>query len=172
MVFGLLKSKLGGGKTLSDKGTLSPQTLEVPHFTTANVALVAGKENIIGEMSINPQTRMFLGYGTAEQPYNQGNVYMNLKDTASAELEGEVILSISDFNGNNNKVVYRGHLFDLRSGLSDITKRIKFPMNAQDANQYDKIVLKFVPKSVGNGTLSATASQAFIASSVQYLGNL
>lgn len=175
MVLGLLRRNvfnMSGGAQVQ----LSPKTLKMNDFTSSNVSISAGKENIVGEFSIDPQTKHRLGFGTPQFQDNQGTIFVNLKDTATtpAELEGEVILSIQDYAGNNNRVVYRGQLSDLRSGESDITKRIKFPMEDIFGLENDKIVMKLIPETggVGNGTLSAENSKALVASSVEYRGRV
>lgn len=173
MVLGLLsKVKSLGSKSLSDTGAVSPQTLQMSDFATSDVTLVLNKENIVGEVNINPQTKQAFGYGTPQYSDNQGVIFADFVDTAAADIEGEVILSVQDYNGNNNKVVYRGLLSDLRSGETDITKRIKFPLTGVFGAENDKLVMKLVPTSIGNGTLDVSASKALIASSVQYLGRV
>lgn len=172
-MLGLLnKVKNLGKSSLSDTGAVSPQTLQYSDFSATDVAIIISKENIIGEMSINPQTRQAFGFGSANFSDNQGTIHVDLEDTAAATLEGEVILSVQDYNGNNNKVVYRGQLEDLRSGATDITKRVKFPLTGVFGNENDKLVFKFIPSSVGNGTVDLATSKLLIASSVQYLGRI
>jgi hypothetical protein len=177
MVLGIIrnarKSLMGGGRDIG-AGQLSPQTLELSNFTSGNVALAVGKENIVGEFSILPQTRHYFGYGNPQFSDNQGTIFVDLKDTAGtpADIDGEVVLSVQDYNGNNNRVVYRGLLADLRSGETDITKQVKFPLKDVFGLENDKLVMKLIPSNVGNGTLNATASKARIASSVQYLGRI
>lgn len=161
-----------GQKSLSEQGAISPLTLRTSDFFTADTAVVVNTEQILGEYTILPQTRHAFGFGTPEFSDNQGTIYCNIEDTAAAELDGEVILSVQDYNGNNNRVVYRGLLSDLRSGLSDITKRVKFPLTGVFGSENDKLVLKFKPSSVGNGTVDKDTTEIYIASSVQYLGTV
>lgn len=175
MVLGLLR-KAGKkfGRSLGDTGVLSPQTLQISDFFSSDIAIVAGKENILGELVISPQMRQAFGFGTPEYSDNQGTIFINLKDNAGTpvELEGEVILSVQDYNGNNNRVVYRGQLSDLRSGASDITKRVKFPLVPIFGAENDKLVMKFVPKTIGSGSVGNDESSCLIASSVEYLGRV
>lgn len=172
-MLGLLNKVKGFGKSsLSDTGAVSPQTLQMGDFATSDVAIVVSKENIIGELSINPQTKQAFGYGTPTLSDNQGTILVDFIDTSAADIQGEVILSVQDYNGNNNKVVFRGLLSDLRSGASDITKRVKFPLTGVFGAENDKLVLKLIPSDVGDGTLDVSASTCLIASSVQYLGRV
>ncbi len=169
MVLGILnKINLGKKKVMA----VSPKTLKINNFMTTDKTIVAGEENFIGSFTIEPQTEHAFGYGTPVYSDNQGTIYVNLKDSTGAELDGEIILSVQDYQGNEGKVVFRGELSDLRSGETDITKRIKFPLQPVFGKENDRLVLKFVPSDVGNGTLSASNSKALIASSVRYTGSI
>jgi hypothetical protein len=173
MVFGILNKVrgnlgLGQEKVRGSAGSASPVTYEISDFMAGNVSMIADTEIIVGEVIVKPQRELAFGYNdTSGFSENQGTIYLDLKDTTGTpvDLNGEVILSVADYENDRNDVVFRGSVSDLRSGATDITKRIKFPLKNPDnrgfAGYNDKLVMKF--KSTTTATLSLANSTAKIS---------
>ena len=177
MVMGVLnkvRSRVNGALGNSNVSGATPETLQISHFFDEDVDIKEGKENVLGEYVIGAQQQRALGFGSPEFSDNQGVIFMDLKkgsnDDGTDDIEGEIILSIQDYNGNSNRVVYRGQLVDLRSGEGDITKRVKFPLVGIWGRENDKIVLKIKPKE--SVTVSVDDCKALVASSVIYTGQV
>ena len=149
--------------------TYSPTTFLTADFITSNKTITAGNESLVGEHIIPPQTEEGYGFGTPALPYNQGVVYMDLKDSATTpvSVDGVIRLVVSDYRGEETREVFRGNLSTLRQGASDITKRIKFPFTNKTGKQNDRLRIYFTPKTAGNGTLSSANSILEIAGSLK-----
>lgn len=174
MVLGIL-SGLRGGFTKSIKGVdpnkgalvnASPATLFPEDFFTADVTILASKKNIVGEYLIGPQEEQALGYGSAQFPDNQGNIIIDLRDTTDAELQGTVRLLVGDYNDKIRHEVFKGSAADLRLGLTDITKRLKFPKTEYWGGHNDKVTMEFTPTDAGDGKVDYGHTEIRIASSL------
>jgi len=147
----------------------SPTTFLTGDFIVSNNKITVNNESLVGEHIIPPQTEEGFGFGTPALPYNQGVIYMDLKDSAATpkSVDGVVRLVVSDYRGQNTREVFRGNLSTLKQGATDITKRIKFPFTNKTGHQNDRLRIYFTPKSVGNGTLSSANSVLEVAGSLK-----
>lgn len=147
----------------------SPTTFLTADFISSDKTITAGNESLIGEHIIPPQTEQGFGYGTPALPYNQGVIYMDLKDSASTpvSVDGVIRLVVSDYRGEETREVFRGNLSTLKQGATDITKRVKFPFTNKTGKQNDRLRIYFTPKTVGNGTVSSANSILEIAGSLK-----
>lgn len=176
MVLGILSTIRGAvgsvtkgvDPTRGAAASAAPKTLKESDFFTADIAIVAGTESIVGSYLIQPQDEMAVGYGSAQFPENQGTITMNFKDNAGTpvELEGEVRIVISDYRNRHSETVYEGSASDLRLGETDITKRIKLAMTNWFGGHNDKITVYFTPSTVGSGTLGYPETKFKIPCSV------
>jgi hypothetical protein len=161
-----IKNKISGNVQRAG----SPETLNISDFMSGDVAVVANVEAILGEMIIPAQQERALGFGRPEFQANQGTIYLDLQTTGGADVEGQLNLYVQDYNGGYTKRVFSERLNILRSGATDITKRVKLPLNPVWGKQNDKIVMKVIADS--GVTIGNDESSAEISSSVVYTGRI
>lgn len=157
----------GGSNTKTD---LVPETLKVGHFMSADYPVQANKRVEIGSHIVGFNQTKWFGFGMPEFQANQGTIYVDLKNTAGTpvSLNGEVVLGIKDNNNMGHIPVYKRDTRDLRNGLSDITKRVKFPyIVGQSASFQDEMTLSFECETTD--TVSATNSELYVDCSTQYV---
>lgn len=172
MVFNIIKivrdAFAGAGQQLPQG---FPKTLTKTDLIGSDtVTLEAGKEVIVGEYEVKPQTMVRLGYGRPEFQHNQGTIFMKLYDSSGNELDDntEVRLLITDYNGRVKGVALAERYANLKSGETDLTARFKFPETPISAYQNDKIRLVIIsPNTV---TLSKENSKIFVSATEYWLG--
>ena len=148
-----------------------PKTLTQADLAGADTALQQDKETIIDDYDINPQTMVHLGFGGTENTRNQGNIYLDLVDTAAAQLNDntEVRLIVTDYNGRVKGVAIAERYANLKTGATDPTIRFPFPEEGIDATENDKIRLVLICPDAGK-TLDVSASKIFVSGTEYWLG--
>ena len=124
---------------------------------TSDVDVKANKWNKIGEFKVPPQQAYRWGYGNPNQPYNQGYMYVYIKDSGGSEIKGKIRLAVSDYNELSITPVYEERSEVLHAATSDITKQKALPEQGPMAREDDKLLILFMPDS--DATISASNTE-------------
>jgi len=124
---------------------------------TSDVSVLSGKWNKIGEFTVPPQQAYKFGYGNPNQPYNQGYMYIYIKDGDGNEIPCKVRLAVSDANELKKTVVFEERGEVLHAATADITKQKALPEQGPLAREDDKLIIEIMPDS--NATVSASNTE-------------
>lgn len=102
------------------------------HLMNASTACSAGVPTKIGEYKVEAGEIVGLGYKDGGQDSALGRIYVSLKDSSSADINGIFRLQISSAQDIPLAVLYEARTEELRSGENDITKRL--PFNESELN--------------------------------------
>jgi len=148
------------------------KTLDKSDFSLANgsgqtQSVTNGDWNVIGEFSIPPQQAYAYGYGNANQPSNQGYLYILLQDTVPGEVEGKIRLVQEDANGLKKFVVYEEQEAVLHGDQSDrqqkqaLPEQVQYPQVGEDS----RMKLEFDP--IADNTVSHDNSTVYVPVTVR-----
>jgi hypothetical protein len=131
------------------RGNPFPKTLTIGDFVSGtSVATYSGKYNKLGEYKIPAQQQVNVGQGAQGTPYNQGYLYVFLKDEQAnpVEITGKFRIVVSNANETERVVVFEEYSTVLHGDLSDRAKKIALPEDKRKtAKEDDKIILEFMP---------------------------
>jgi len=138
------------------------KVLDKNDFMTGDVQVFAGKWNKIGDFIVPAQNEYRFGYGSPNQPANQGYVYIFLKDTSATPVEvtGKVRLAVADYNERDVKNVFEEREEVLHGDLSDKNKMKPLPDTGVTAREDMRLQIYLMPDS--NATVSKANSVIYI----------
>lgn len=125
------------------------------------VPIVAGQYNKLGEYKVQAGETISIGYGQLSGMDNAiGRIYGVIKDSAAtpAELKGKLRLSIYSPQDRPMKIMQEWRTEAINTSSSDRTKQTPLPEGIEEITEDKKIVLEFLPDSVGNGNVSKANS--------------
>lgn len=159
------------GDTSKKLGRGFPKTFTVNDLATADILLTQNKETIVDEYTIKPQSLIHLGFGGTQNTRNQGNIYMLLKDTGTAELNDntEVRLLITDYNGRVKGVLLAERYANLKTGATTPSERFPFPEMDVAGEEDDKIRLALICPDAAK-TLDVSACSILVSGTEYWLG--
>lgn len=124
-------------------------------FLSGDVAVVNGSFIKIGEYQVKAGELKMLGYGDNEsQAAAPGRIYVDMKDTANAAMDGVIRFAVHHPSGQPLRTLAEYRTEALRTNLSDRTLQIPFPSNNVMVSEDKKIVIEFNPDA--DGTVSKT----------------
>jgi hypothetical protein len=146
-----------------------PKTLTKVDFALAGgstQSVVAGVWNQIGSFTVPAQQKYRFGYGNPREPDNQGYLYIDLKDSSNAQVEGIIRLVYSDASGLRKQVIFEDRTNRLRG--STVDKKLMIPLPETPcglrtdgfANEDDKLLIEIRPDTTA--TLSYNNSTIYI----------
>jgi len=120
------------------------KTLITSDFFTADVAVKAGKWELVGEYVVPAQQEIRVGYGNPNQQMNQETVFIDIEsnDATPVDIDGFIRIQIADANDvvKPGGVVLEERTEKLSENKTDRTKQIPLPeYMACKANKDDKI---------------------------------
>lgn len=137
-------------------------------FMAADVAVVTGQWNKLGEFQIDPGQIIALGYGElAGQQDASGRIFADFRDNTAApgaNFDGIVQIAIYDANDHPMMILDEYRTEQLRTSSSDRREQIALPFNNTYASQYKKYVLFFKPDAAG--TISHTNSKLMLDTTI------
>jgi len=132
------------------------KTLNEDDFMSANTTIYSGKWNKIGDFTVPAGNIYEFGYGTPDQPENQGYIYAYVKDATGTEITGKLRLVVADPNERTLVNVFEERSDVLHGSLSDKRQKVPLPRTGVKANEDDKLQIWFKPDS--DSTVSYTQS--------------
>jgi hypothetical protein len=150
-LFDALKVRL---PSLPSAGREFYKVLTEDDFMSANATVYSGKWNKIGTFTVPAQNIYRFGYGSPNQPENQGYLYIYLKDPAGNEVTGKVRLAVADYNERVTTVVFEDRADVLHGDTSDRSKMKPLPDTGVKATEDMKLIIYLNPDS--NSTVSYT----------------
>lgn len=126
MVLRFLKGMLGQGKQVA-RGF--QKILTASDILSSSDVTITDTNNFvrIGSYTVPAQTKVRFGYGLANQPYNQGYMYVKLVDDGAADEDGVLRLVQENATGTRKIVVWEGRTEELDGDANDKNKRIALP---------------------------------------------
>lgn len=109
---------------------------------TADVQLTYHEWVLVGYYTIPAQQEVRVGYGNANQQFNQGYVYLRL-DSSSGACKGKVRIKIESANGERSDMIGEWELQSLAGDKNDKNKMIALPEDMRfTAREDDKILIE------------------------------
>jgi hypothetical protein len=112
----------------------------------------SGKFIEVGRFKVPASTEYAWGYGSADNPENQGYLYVDLQDGSSNQIEGTIQLVQESATGRQKVVVAEYDTNRLDSSKSDRTNMVPLPeqVDKPKVGQDSYLVLYFDGSSGGN----------------------
>jgi hypothetical protein len=127
------------------------------------VAVVASKWQVVGSYIVPAQQGYAFGFGEKQNPYNQGYLYISLKESAAGgtALSGKVRLVVKDANDvPKGAPVYEEDLAALTGSTTDRALKQSLPFTGLWAFDNDKLVVEYYPSAAK--TVAVTACTLLI----------
>jgi len=143
--FDMIREKLGtmGISGLGVTGTSNKVLTESDFTLNTTISVPADEWTRLAYYTVSAQNEYEYGYGNGAQPYNQGYVYVFLKDTTGNEVEGKVRFVVVDANDvPKAPPVFEDDASTLHASLSDITQMKPLPRTGVVAGEDDKLVIE------------------------------
>lgn len=113
--------------------------------------------NRIGSYTVPAQTQVSFGYGRADQPFNQGYMYVKLVDDAAGDEDGVLRLVQENASGTRKIVVWEGRTEELDGDANDKQKRIALPEQIDFPRVGEDSILALEFKADGADTIDVSA---------------
>lgn len=154
-------------QTNAFKKTLDKSDFGVAGGSGSTQSITSGDWNNVGSFTIPPQQAYSYGYGNANQPSNQGYLYILFQNTTPSEITGKVRLVQEDANGLKKFVVYEEQEEVLHGDQSDRQKKqalpeqVQYPLVGEDS----RMKIEFDPTS--DDSLSYDNSTVYVPVTVR-----
>jgi len=104
-----------------------------------------GKEVQIAEFDVPASTEYSWGYGSAQNPENQGYLYVDLQNGTGTSLDGTIVLAQETPTGRGKRVVAEYDTTRLDSSKSDRAQQVPLPeqVNHPKVTQDSKLTIYF-----------------------------
>lgn len=134
----------------------------VGNFGSFGGDVTAGKFTEIARFQVPSSTEYSFGYGRANNPENQGYLYVDLQNGTPAEVEGTIRFALQSATGRNEIVIADFDTEKLDASKTDRTQQVPFPEQVSDpkASEDSFLVIKFEPNS--NDTVNEANSEVII----------
>lgn len=153
--FDELREKLGGISGIGVTGVSHKVLTESDYTIASSVSVPANEWTRLAYYRVLPQNEYQYGYGSGAQPYNQGYIYVFLKDASGVEVPAKVRLVIVDANDvPKSPPVFEDDATTLHASLSDITQMKPLPLTPTVAKEDDKLIVEV--RCVTASTISGT----------------
>ena len=120
---GLLGGLFGGSRKRGFR-----KVLKHSDFTTSDVTCTSATSfNLIGSYTVPAQQEIAVGYGNAQEPMNQGYLYLQAKDTGGTEFEGYWRISVANANTTAIDVVFEEYSTRTDGDTADKSKMLALP---------------------------------------------
>jgi hypothetical protein len=131
----------------------------VSNFDSFGGELTAGKYVEIGRFTVPAETEYSWGYGRANNPENQGYLYVDLEATGSGSgndgdaIEGNIRFMVESATGRKTEVVADFDTEKLDASKSDRGKQVPLPeqVGSSIATEDSHLVIEFDPVSANDG---------------------
>lgn len=121
----------------------------------ADTVLTPGQFVKLGERKVEAGETISIGYGAESgQESAQGRIFMDLKTSASAAIDGTIRLQVYSPQNRPLFILGEWRTETLRTGSGDRTKQVPLPEDVYEMTEDKKIVLEF------NADAAATVAKA------------
>lgn len=165
MVFNRLSdeaSRVLGRSTEAANRNAFSRELNISDFDSFGGDVTSGKFTEIGRYKVDADTEYSFGYGSAENPDNQGHIYVDLQNGTPSAVEGTIRFVVESSTGRKTHVVADFDTERLDASKTNKEQMVPFPeqVSAPLATQDAYLVVKFDPSA--NDTISSANSDVII----------
>lgn len=164
----ILGNMLGGGGSGSVLGGVTTSATEYPrelkkqHFDEFGGDVKDDQYYRVGRLRLDAGIEMSFGYGTADQPENQGFIFADLRDDEGNSLDGNLQLEYRNSTGRGGEVVRDFDLEEISASKSDRSQKKPLPEVERDPQERDEYLELYVQLDEGEAEVSYDESEIVV----------
>lgn len=134
----------------------------IGNFDSFGGDVTQGKMTEVARFRVPADTEYSWGYGAAENPDNQGYLYVDLQNSTPAAVEGTIRFKVESSTGRHSEVVADMDTSKLDASKTDRTQQVPLPeqVGSSLASEDAYLVIEMDPQATD--TISASDSEVII----------
>ncbi len=148
------------GEPQDDSGTPVKRELNTDDFDTFGGSVEPGKETEIATLKVDSDVKMRWGYGSANNPENQGFLYVDLQSGTPNPVEGQIAFYVESATRRTSHFVTSYDTERLDASKTDKTNMVPLPLQKAYRASEDSYLVIYLNAASSNTDQSVDESQS------------